>query len=60
MSKKPKHKKQGFIYGEVAHRPLVMFALANEKVVPLMFTVPMVAIHMLCTSTSSCFKAPTI
>ena len=44
---------QGFIYSEAVHGPLVTFALTNEKVVPLMFTIPMDAIHMLHTSTST-------
>jgi hypothetical protein len=53
MPKKYKHKKQGFIYRQAAHGPLVTFALANEKVVPLMFTIPTAAIHMPRTSTST-------
>jgi hypothetical protein len=53
MPKKYKHKKQGFIYREAAHGPLVTFALANDKVVPLMFTIPTAAIHTLHTSTST-------
>ena len=50
MPKKYKHEKQGFIYCEAAHRPLVMFVLTTGKVVPLMFTIPTAAIHMLHTS----------
>jgi hypothetical protein len=53
MPKKYKHEKQGFIYCEAAHGPLVTFALTNGKVVPLMFTIPMAAIHTQHTSTST-------